>query len=136
MDQFSGATKDPIALLEQLIGLVGGLRRDFTAMQEDLTALKQDLAGTRIELKQEIDNLRKTMDRRFDQLESNFFQHVKSNDEDNAAFRTQVENSMERKTWLTEQRVRKEWQDKHDQLEQRIAELEEAERKRKEGKGA
>lgn len=47
-----------------------------------------------------------------------------------------LERTVERRIWQAEQQVRMEWQARHAELERRVARLEEAERKRQEGKGA
>lgn len=161
-NQFSSATGDPIALLEQLLGHVAGIRRDMSQIQQDVSELKQDVAELKQDvavLKQDVAELKgcvENLERRMDGLEAGtgglrsevtamradvaavrgeLTRFVSTVDQDQTALRTQVENAIERKTWLAAQRLREEWQARYADLERRLTELE-AERRGRESMGA
>ncbi len=122
MDPFSGTSEKVLALLEQLIEQVDNLTAEWASFKQEVRQVFVDLRS---------ENRTST-----NQLQTNLVRFVKASDEDATALRTQVDNSIDRKTWLAQEQLRKEWKDQHDALEQSIAELEAAERKRQEGKGA
>jgi len=118
---FAGATRDPIALLEQLIGHVAGIRRDMDEMKQDLADVKQDFGARFDHMEAQIGAFRTALGR-----------FTTAMDKEQDAFKGQIEATMDRKNWM----ARNEWQAKQADLERRVAELEEAERRRREGKGA
>jgi chromosome segregation ATPase len=169
-DQFGGATRDPVLLLEQLLGHVAGLRRDFSVMQQDVGQLKQDVGQLKQDvgqlkqdvgqLKQDVGQLKQDMSvlqtgfRQLNEkvdsvrqelkeeiavvrtevkgLRTDFLRVAAGLDREQAAFRTEIEQIIDRKSMVSEYRYREDME----RLERRIADLEEAERRRKAGESA
>lgn len=129
---FGSATRDPIALLEQLIAQVAGVRADLTAFRTEMTEFKTDMLA----FKDEMAQFRGEVRDGFRHLHTGLSRFAAKADEDNRALRTQLENHVDRQTYFLEQRLRQELQDRYDLLDVRVSRLEAAERQRQREKGA
>jgi len=160
---FRGATRDPIALLEQLLGHVAGVKQDIAGLRQDLDQFKQEVRQGLSEVRRELSELGQRVDRlehRADHvlaeldalrgevrtemaavrsdlglLRGDVARFITGADRHEAAVKVIMEEAIERRTWLMAERVRTELQDRYDNLERRLTQLEDAERRRREGIG-
>lgn len=159
-ETLSGASRDPVALLEQLIGHVANIRGDMVALKGDMVALsekvdrvqqevqdvrtdlkqeiqdvrtelKQEIQDVRTELKQEIHKSRQDSSARPDGIRSDVRQFLEGTEKREEALRTRLEESFSRKSYLYVEKFREEWEPRMFDLERRMSNLEEAERLRK-----
>lgn len=153
---FAGATRDPIALLEQLLVQVAGLKRDLAHVPQDLKELKADVSQLKADVNQlnqrvsrleaEVGSLRTEVAAiraelaevrgELAAMRREFLKAITAVDADLSELRTHVESTMERKAWLQVERLREQWDARLTGLERRLAELEAQERRRREGLGA
>lgn len=158
---FAGATQDPIAMLEQLIRQVGSLAKGQEELRQELKGeiasvrqemagmrqeLKQDIADVRQELKQDIADLRQELKGDIGRVEGevralrsdlgevrrDFVRLTATVSTEQETFKAAVEASIERKAFA----ARTDARTNYAELEERVALLEEAERRRKAGEGA
>ena len=132
---FAGATRDPVALLEQLSHQVAGVNRGMDEVKQDLVGVKQDLAGVKQDFGSRFDRLAAELGAVRSEIaagRSDMGRFMKVVDKGQAAFKEGVEAVIEQKQLL----ARTENQERFSSIERRLAELEEAERRRREGMGA
>lgn len=155
MAEENGGTQSQQELLAQLIHMVADLRRSLAHVPADLEALKQDVGTLKQDvgtLKQDVGTLKQGQEvanQRLDRLETevagirtemalfrqDMVATVRVFDTELHRRQQSLSEALERKDWLRKEHERQ-WEARQDDLERRIAELEAAERRRREGAGA
>lgn len=143
---FAGAPQDPIAMLEQLIRQVGNLAKGQDELKQEIANVRQEMAGMRQELKGDIADLRQELKGDIGRVEGevralrsdlgevrrDFMRLTATVSTEQETFKAAVEASIERKAFA----ARTDARTNYAELEERVALLEEAERRRKAGEGA